>query len=826
MLRAYESGYAFGDVTRLQAHNFRAHTFGKADIVRQGLLIFVAGIGGNIDINDIEFRIDGLRHARPAGDQILRHGIRADADRDALAHDQRFTVFGLKVLQAVVHRLGHLSQGQFAQGNQVRRAEKIGQGALGPFHRVNIATLHAGLQGLRRQVGHHDFARPLDNPVRNGLAHLHTRELANRRRQAFDVLHVHSGNHIDASIQNLEDIFIALVVLAALDVGMREFIDERDLRVARQNRVNVHLFEGGAFVFQLLARHRFQPGSQLGRDLAAVSFHHPDDHILPAAAPPEAFAQHLVGFADARSIAEEELKNGLALGRRHFLQPLVWGLVHLRHSYLIARQKSNPATIVRVKMGNLRSVLRYLAVVVLATALVLFFRRLIHVNPTTVALTLLLSVLVVSTLWGLRYALLLAVLATLVFNFYFLPPVGTFTIADPQNWVAMFAFLATALVASELSERARREASNANQRRRDVERLFAFSQRLLATDNMLELLNAIPTYMNEVLGAKASAIYLAGSQTTYRSDSKSEEPNTEDLKAVSARGEVVLDRGHGLSIAPLRLGVRLTGAIGILGPNLSRETLEALGGLAAIAIERAGVIEKLGKAEAARQSENLRAALLDSVTHELRTPLTGIKAAVTSLMSDLQLDDGQRKELLTVINEESDRLNHLVGEAAEMAQLDAHVELNLQPASITQVIQVAVEQSAAVLGKHPVEVRAPDSPLPTVRMDVERIAEVLRQMLDNAAKYSAPEAAIVVTTEVRGQQVIVSVADHGPGIDEFEQPLVFEKFYRGRDLRYRVQGTGMGLAIAKAIVEAHGGAIGVTSQLGHGSVFSVSLPVS
>jgi len=497
----------------------------------------------------------------------------------------------------------------------------------------------------------------------------------------------------------------------------------------------------------------------------------------------------------------------------------------VRHSYLIARQKSTAATIVPVKTDEWKNLMRYLVVGGMAGAIVVAYRYVIHVNPTTVALTLLLSVLIVSAVWGLRYAVLLAVLATLVFNFYFLPPVGTFTIADPQNWVAMFAFLVTAIVASQLSERARREAANANQRRHDVERLYAFSQRLLATDNMLELLNAIPIYMNEVLGAKSAAIYLTASQATYRSDPRAEEPGIEDLKAVSARGEITLDREHGVSIAPLRLGVRLSGAIGVVGPNLSRETLEALGGLAAIAIERAGVIEKLSKAEAARESENLRAALLDSVTHELRTPLTGIKAAVTTLMSDLQLDDGQRKELLTVIDEESDRLNHLVGEAAEMAQLDAHVELNLQPTAITRVIGTAVEQSTAILGKHPLEVRAPDS-LPLVRMDAERIVEVLRQLLENAAKYSPAEAPIVITVECGDGKLIVDVADHGPGIDEFEQGLIFEKFYRGRDLRYRVQGTGMGLAIAKAIVEAHGGTISVTSQLGHGSVFAVSLPMS
>ncbi len=485
---------------------------------------------------------------------------------------------------------------------------------------------------------------------------------------------------------------------------------------------------------------------------------------------------------------------------------------------------SNAATIVRVKSRRLASLGRYAAVAGIVMAVVLFYQRLVHVNPTTVALSFLLAVLLVSASWGLRYSIVLAVLATLGFNYYFLPPIGTLTIADPQNWVALFAFLMTAVVASQLSERARREAVNANQRRRDVEHLYALSQRLLATDNVAELLNAIPGYLCQVFAGRSAAIYLLATKETYRSNPRAERPKPEELQAVSARGEPVTDAEYELSLLPLRLGARITGAIGVVGVKLSRETSEAVGSLAAIAIERAGVIEQLGKAEAARQSENLRAALLDSVTHELRTPLTGIKAAVTSLLSEYQLDETQRKDLLTVINEEADRLDRLVSEATEMAQLDAHqVELHLRPASIAETIRAVVEESQTMLGGHAVEVRTP-ADLPRTRMDPGRIAEVLKHLLENAVKYSAPEASITITAELKDRQLTTSVADRGPGIDDFEQGLIFEKFYRGRDQRYRVQGTGMGLAIAKAIVEAHGGTISVTSQPGHGSVFYFSLP--
>lgn len=460
-----------------------------------------------------------------------------------------------------------------------------------------------------------------------------------------------------------------------------------------------------------------------------------------------------------------------------------------------------------------------------AVAVVVFVYREIRVNPTTVALTFLLTVLIVSTLWGLREAVFTALVATLAFNYYFLPPVGTFTIADPQNWVALFAFLVTAVVASELSQRAQREARNANERRRDVERLYGFSQQLLSSDNVVELLNAMPRYIVDNFSVRSAAISLPNRPDVYRSGPEMDGLDATDLQLVCARGEPRLEPQRRLAFMPLRMGVRTVGSMGIAGGPLSRETLEAMSSLIAIAIERARAVENLGRTEAARESEQLRSVLLDAVTHEFRTPLTAIKASVTSLLSSQPLDGQQRSELLTVIDEESDRLNRLVGEAAEMAQLDANkVELHREPHSMREAVEAAVEASRQVLGKHPVEIRLPDN-LPPVRMDVVRIREVLVQLLENAAKYSPPDSPIHLTGEVRNRQVMTSVADRGPGIDDFEQALIFDKFYRGRNHRLQVQGTGMGLAIAKAIVEAHGGTIGVTSQLGHGSVFYFTLPV-
>jgi len=343
-----------------------------------------------------------------------------------------------------------------------------------------------------------------------------------------------------------------------------------------------------------------------------------------------------------------------------------------------------------------------------AVAVVVFvFRRVLPANPVTVALTLLLLVLGIAAMWRLRYAVFAAFLAAACFNFFFLPPYGTFAIADPHNWVAFFVFLVVAVVASQLAERARRSADVAEQRHREV---------------------------------------------------------------VAAS-------------------------------------------------------EQLGRAEAARQSEQLRTALLDSLTHELRTPLTAIKASVTGLRGDRNLSAEDRSDLLAVIDEETDRLNRLVGQVTEMAALDASaVELRLQPRAMRDVIDAALDECGACLRSHPVEVRVPTG-LPAVRVDAARIQEVLRLLLENAAKYSPAGAPITISSERRDGRVVTSVADRGTGIPEAELALVFDKFYRGQQQRAHSPGTGMGLAIAKAIVEAHHGKIAATSQPGRGSVFAFTLPL-
>ena len=472
--------------------------------------------------------------------------------------------------------------------------------------------------------------------------------------------------------------------------------------------------------------------------------------------------------------------------------------------------------------GRLLGVVASLLVV---AGIVLVYRHVLRVNQTTVALSFLLAILAVSAVWGMLVSAFMSVVAMLAFNYYFLPPVGTLTIADPQNWVALFAFLVTSMTGSRLSSRIRKEADEAHQRRREVERLYGFSRQLLGEGNVIQLMNAIPDYIVESFEAGAAELFLPQKDKFYRSGFGASHLDEQKMKIAFLNDELTLDAEHAQFFIPVRMGVRPIASLGISGALLSRQTVDAISSMVAIAIERARAVETLGQTEAERQGERLKSALLDSITHDFRTPLTAIKAAVTGLLTSKDSHSAQSCELLTIINEECDRLNHLVEEAAEMAKLEAgEVRLDLAPTSVKEIIDAAVAHCKTALAGRPVNVRVADG-LPPVRADMERAKEALVQLIENANLYSPKEEPITITAELTGDTVTTSVADHGPGIDDFEQTMIFDKFYRGKDQRYLVRGTGMGLPIAKAIIAAQQGAISVTSQLGHGSVFSFTLPV-
>jgi two-component system sensor histidine kinase KdpD len=353
-----------------------------------------------------------------------------------------------------------------------------------------------------------------------------------------------------------------------------------------------------------------------------------------------------------------------------------------------------------------------------------------HINSTTVALCLLLVVLFVATGWGSRPAVLSSLLGVVCFNLFYLPPVGRLTVDAPDNWVALFAFLVTAVTAGQLWARAKRRAEEADAARREIERLYT------------ELQDAF---------------------------------------------------------------------------------------------------ERASQAKALEQSERLKSALLDAVTHDLRTPLTSIKASVTTLLEDLRsesndeettaLDAEGRREMLEVIDEETDRLNRFIEGLMELARIEAgEMHLRRRWGSIEEIVTRALERAAPLTRGHKMHVRL-DEGLPPIRVDDRSVAEVIYTLVDNAAKYSSAGKGInVLAKSTNDGTVQLCVEDEGPGIPLELRERVFDKFFRamrdGDSGTNQPPGTGMGLAIAKGIVEAHGGRIRIEDNTGtRGSRVVVTLPV-
>jgi two-component system sensor histidine kinase KdpD len=459
-------------------------------------------------------------------------------------------------------------------------------------------------------------------------------------------------------------------------------------------------------------------------------------------------------------------------------------------------------------------------------AIVLIYRRWLHVNPTTVALTLVLFVLLIAARLSLRYAVAASIVATACYNFFFLPPIGTFTIADPQNWLTLIAFLATSVIGSRLSQTAREEADQARARQRELEVLFALSRELLQTENVADLVDALPTLINVAARAQRSTLYLLDGDRIYQAGDQQaldfELPHFRQLALSLSVPEILSD---GEVHIPLRAGVRPRGLLRLNGLRLSKDTLQAIGGLASIALDRAQALEGVAHSEANKESERLRNLILDSITHELRTPLTSIKGATGTLLTMDGVNAEDRRELLTIIDEEADRLNHLIGQAVEMAQIEAHeVHMSFAPVDLRSVVAEALESCAWVATARPVTMSIPK--LPAVKADRVMIAKVLCNLLENAAKYSEPKSPILISAELKNGYVITSVADRGVGIDGSEQSLIFDRLYRSRAHSQQKPGTGMGLPISRAIIESHEGKLTVTSQVNHGSVFSFSLPTA
>lgn len=281
-----------------------------------------------------------------------------------------------------------------------------------------------------------------------------------------------------------------------------------------------------------------------------------------------------------------------------------------------------------------------------------------------------------------------------------------------------------------------------------------------------------------------------------------------------------------VSLRAIMLGGRPVASLAMKGLTLSDGALQALLNLVAIALERVRTEEAASRAEAARQSEEFKSTLLDAIAHEFKTPLTSIKAASTSILSDASPLSPHMHELAVIIDEETDRLSLLVTEAVRMAQIDAgKVRLDRAPLDVALLLHRVIDHFSSQAEGRELKLVADDG-LPEVVADRDLIALALRQLIDNALKYSPPGSPVTVGAGLTDHCVVIRVADRGPGIPDRERDRIFEKFYRRQNAKTHVPGTGLGLYIAREIVRAHGGDVWVEGEPSQGSEFCVALPVS
>jgi two-component system sensor histidine kinase KdpD len=451
-----------------------------------------------------------------------------------------------------------------------------------------------------------------------------------------------------------------------------------------------------------------------------------------------------------------------------------------------------------------------------------FYSRLVHVNSVTVALSFLLAVLGIAMRWGLTEALAASAFGMLCFNYFFLPPVGTLTIADPQNWVALFAFVVTAVITSHLSASAKLQALESAHRQHEMERLYTLSRNLLLLDGREPLAQQIANQVAKVFDLAAFAFFDRTTDRIHRAGPHDIPVEDAKLHNSALQGTVFHDSAAHTMVMPISLGGPPIGSLAFEGTTVSETALHAIANLTAITLERAHAQQVATRAEAARQGEELKSIMLDALAHEFKTPLTPIKAAVTAMLSD-GCTSPTHQELLHIVDEETDRLNTMLTEAIQMSHIEAgQLQLHKGPHSIGELVRAQVAKLAEGLEGREVTVDVPET-LPRVDVDPEFIGILISQFLNNAMQYTPPGSPLTIRAYPEGDEVVVSIEDHGPGISEPEQHQIFEKFYRGKEHRERIPGTGMGLTIAREIVRAHQGRIWVESQPGKGSKFSFSV---
>ena len=474
---------------------------------------------------------------------------------------------------------------------------------------------------------------------------------------------------------------------------------------------------------------------------------------------------------------------------------------------------------------------RVLACLALVAATTWADFSLLHVNSLIAGFSYVLVVLVVAAKWGFAESFVTSVAAMLCLNYFFLPPVLSLTIADPQNWVALFVFLVTAITASKLSSSARQRAHEAQARRIEVERLYQLSRSLMLVDTTRDLGAQIAEQVKGHFGFSGVAYCdgLTGEVSmTGPPDKRFEEQVLRDI-AVGAASWFVWRKestpeGIEVIVAPVSLGGRIVGSLGAIGPALSEPALQAIANLVGIAVERARQHVTANRMEAARQNERLRSILLDALAHDFITPLTSMKGAITTVRSEYG-HEPEEDDLLAVVEEEADKLSGMIDETVDMARIEpGRPRIRRCQLSITDLIRSSVDRMKSLLDGRPLEIQIQEGISP-VSADPDMMGLALRQLLGNAVKYSPPGSTIAISANQTDGTVTIRVRDQGPGIPQNELESIFERFYRGSGTRDSVAGTGMGLSVARDIINAHQGKLWAENRPEGGAQFSFSLPI-
>jgi two-component system sensor histidine kinase KdpD len=469
------------------------------------------------------------------------------------------------------------------------------------------------------------------------------------------------------------------------------------------------------------------------------------------------------------------------------------------------------------------------------------------IDVPNLSLVILTGVLLSAIAYGLGPSLFASAVSVLAYNFFFLPPVYTFTIADPANVVALVAFMVVAVLVSNLAAHTRNQAKTAAQRAKTTAELYAYSRKLAGIAKLDDLLWASTYQIAAMLKVRAVMLLPENEILVLRAAYPPEDEIDEaDLAAArwtwihnrpAGRGSVSLPGAKRLFL-PLRTGRSAVGVLGVdrdapevrrgalLTPDEHR-LLDALADQTAVAIERVRLAEDVDQARLDAETERLRAALLTSISHDLRTPLASILGAITSLRSFGTTYDAQtRDELATTIQDEAERLNRFVGNLLDMTRLESGaIELKRNRVDLGDIVGTALQRTAKMLAGHHVSLDLP-ADLPALELDFVLFEQVLVNLLDNAAKYTPAGTTIEIRARRAGEAVVIEVRDEGDGIPPDDLERIFDKFYRVHAADRQRAGTGLGLAICRGFVQAHGGTITAANRADRtGAVLTITLPV-